>query len=83
MADDLRLYDVTVDGHRTHMRLNDADAAAMGAAAVLALPAATPDAQPIGPLPGEGITPGAKNRPVTSNKMRTSETVTDHATDRA
>lgn len=37
MSNDLRLYDVTVGGHTTLMRLNDRDAKAYGINAVLAV----------------------------------------------
>lgn len=64
---DLRLYDVTVNGHPTRMRLNARDAAAMGTAAVLAVISVPAAAPAPGPVPEDLA---VKGRPVTSNKMR-------------
>jgi hypothetical protein len=69
MGGELRLYDVTLGGHKTRMQLDDAGAADLGANAVLVAdgqdaPAVRP-AEPTPPAPPEG-----KNRLVTSNKMR-------------
>jgi hypothetical protein len=66
MSGELRLYDVTVGKHKTQMRLNDADAVALGA--VLADQPAEPKAV----RAAEPDTDG-KSRLVTSNKMRGTE----------
>lgn len=60
MGSELRLYDVTVGGHKTRMRLDDADAEAHGDSAVL-----VQQQQPTAPEPAD-----TKSRLVTSNKMR-------------
>lgn len=74
MSDLLRLYDVTVGKHKTQMRLNEADAAAMGAVLVNQQPA-----KPAKPaMRAAEPDPDGKARLVTSNKMRGTEPGSHH-----
>ena len=74
MSEVLRLYHVTINGHKTSMRLNPADAAAYGSGAVLV---EQPHPVPRPPEHHAQAEPaGGKSRLVTSNKMRG---VDDHA----
>jgi hypothetical protein len=73
MAGDLRLYSVTVGTHKTRMRLNDHDAEALGDDAVPLVETPHP-ARPADPEVG------AKNRLVTSNKMRGTDPATPSGT---
>lgn len=77
MSNELRLYDVTVGGHQTLMRLNDRDAEAYGADAVLAIeqilagPVLTPSlAEPDPVTPPAEVVTEPKARASTHNKMR-------------
>jgi hypothetical protein len=78
MSNDLRLYDVFVGGHHTHMRLNDRDAAAYGTAAVLAIEQvlAGPVLKPTlaDPLPDNPPAADSKARSAIPNKMRPANT---------
>lgn len=63
MSGDLRLYDVTVGEHKTQMRLNERDAAALGDTATLV-------GQPAAAAPTPAPPPEQKARLVTANKAR-------------
>ncbi len=66
MRGELRLYDVTVGAHKTQMRLDDRDAAAMGDSAVLC--SERDDTPSLCPMPTDPI--DTTSGLVASNKMR-------------
>jgi len=51
MPSELRLYTVTVNGYETRMRLDDTDAARLGAALVDSAPEPEPEPEPEQPEP--------------------------------